>query len=226
MTGNWKSVLRLEKNKSGRDFVCGDIHGCFDELEAKLKEIRFNKTFDRLFSVGDLIDRGPRSELATYYMTRHWFHSVMGNHENLFLMGHLDFPGREKYIEAHIKNGGAWAYEKLDAEKGNALIEAIDNLPLIIQVDDTIIVHAALPAVGSLEEIEKNPTTYLDTTLWYREAYPPVIIPGINRVFVGHTIVNEPIQYGKTINIDTGACRKYRGDKSGKLTIMEIGEKI
>jgi serine/threonine protein phosphatase 1 len=226
MTGEkWNSVLRLEKNKSGRDFVCGDIHGCFDDLEAKLKKMRFNKTFDRLFSVGDLIDRGPRSELATYYMTRHWFFPVMGNHENMFLMGHLDFPGREKYIEAHIKNGGAWAYKKLDAEKGNALLEAIDNLPLIIQVDDTIIVHAALPAVESLEEIEKNPPLYFETALWHREVYPPVLIPGTNRVFVGHTIVEKPTQYDKVINIDTGINRIYRG-KSGELTIMEIGGQI
>jgi serine/threonine protein phosphatase 1 len=222
MTGEWKSVLCLEKNKSGKDFVCGDIHGCFDDLESKLNKIRFNKTFDRLFCVGDLIDRGPRSELATYYMTRHWFFSVMGNHENLFLMGHLNFPGREKYINAHIKNGGAWAYEKLDAEKGNALLEAIDNLPLIIQVDDVIIVHAVLPAVESLTEIEKKPFIYLETALWERDHYPPVLIPGIRRVFVGHTIVNKPTQYEKYLNIDTGVYRKYKG-KEGELTILEIG---
>jgi serine/threonine protein phosphatase 1 len=222
MTGDWKSVLRLEKNKSGRDFVCGDIHGCFDDLESDLKKIRFNKTFDRLFSVGDLIDRGPRSELATYYITRHWFYPVMGNHENLFLMGHLDIPNRGKYIEAHIKNGGYWAY-KMEPDKGNALLEAIDNLPLIIQVDDVIIVHAALPAVKGLEEIENNPANFIDVALWHRYDYPPVLIPGIRMVYVGHTIVKEPIRHGKTMNVDTGAYRRYK-DKEGKLTILEIKE--
>jgi len=223
MTGNWKSIKRLPKNPLGRDFVCGDIHGCFEDMEAELKRINFSKKWDRLFCVGDLIDRGPQSELATYYMDyAHWFFPVMGNHENMFLMGQLDFPWHERYIKDHIRNGGEWAY-KMDKEKFIALRKAIDDLPLIIQVDDTIIVHAALPAVESLEDIEKNPTIYLETALWHREAYPPILIPGINRVFVGHSIVNEPTQYGKIINIDTGVCRKYRGSKEGKLTIMEMG---
>jgi hypothetical protein len=26
-------IQRFHKNQIGRDFVCGDIHGCFDELE-------------------------------------------------------------------------------------------------------------------------------------------------------------------------------------------------
>jgi serine/threonine protein phosphatase 1 len=222
MTGdNWKCVLRLEKNKSGKDFVCGDIHGCFDDLESELKKLRFNKTFDRLFCVGDLIDRGPRSELATYYMGRHWFFSVMGNHENMFLMGHLDFPGHEKYIKNHIRNGGGWAYE-LDKDKKDAMLAAIDELPLIIQVDDVIITHAVLPAVNSLEEIEKDYTEYITPILWERKEYPPVLIPGIHRVYVGHTPVSEPIQLGQHYLIDTWAWRKYK-DGNGKLTILEIG---
>jgi len=45
-------------NKKGRDFVCGDIHGCFDQLEEKLSQVNFDKSTDRLFCVGDLIDRG------------------------------------------------------------------------------------------------------------------------------------------------------------------------
>lgn len=224
MTGNnWKPVLRLEKNKSGRDFVCGDIHGCFDDMEAELKRIRFNKTFDRLFCVGDLIDRGPRSELAAYYMTRHWFFTVMGNHEAMFLFANLDLPKqkKDKYLLQHIKNGGAWAY-KTDPEKADAIINAIDELPLIIQVGDVIIAHAALPAVPNLEEIENNPDKYIDTILWHREAYPPVTIPGINKVYVGHSIVIDPIEDGKYMNIDTGIVKTYY-KKHGKLTILEIG---
>jgi len=222
MTGrDWKSVLRLEKNKNGRDFVCGDIHGCFDEMAAELKRVKFDKTWDRLFCVGDLIDRGPRSELATYYMTRHWFYTVMGNHENMFLMGYLDFPGHEKYRNDHIKNGGSWAY-KMSIDNTKAMLAAIDELPLIIQVDDVIIAHAVLPAVKDLAEIENDYPEYIATILWERDVYPPVLVPGVSRVFVGHTIVNEPTQYGIYTNIDTGCCRKYRGAKEGKLTVMEI----
>jgi len=220
LTGNWDSVLRFEENKNGRDFVCGDIHGCFDEVEAELKRLEFNKSLDRFFCVGDLIDRGPKSELSIQYMKQDWFFTVLGNHEHMFLLGYMDSPDQYRYIENHIRNGGAWAYE-LPKEKVIALCDAFDKLPLIIQVGNTLITHAALPAVASLEAIEKDPFEYLDTVLWHREDYPPLIMPGINRVFVGHNIVDKPMRHGKIINLDTGAFLRY-WRRDGNLTIIEL----
>jgi predicted phosphodiesterase len=52
-------IQRLSENLNGNDYVVGDIHGTFWKLEALLKEIGFNYDKDRLFSVGDMIDRGP-----------------------------------------------------------------------------------------------------------------------------------------------------------------------
>jgi len=43
-----------------RTIVIGDIHGCDDELEDMLAEIRL-EAGDRLISVGDLITKGPKS---------------------------------------------------------------------------------------------------------------------------------------------------------------------
>ncbi len=48
-------------NEDGRDFVVGDIHGEYDQLMEALDHQNFDKDHDRLFSVGDLIDRGPKS---------------------------------------------------------------------------------------------------------------------------------------------------------------------
>jgi hypothetical protein len=99
---------------------------------------------------------------------------------------------------------------------------------LIIQVEDVIIAHAALPVVHSLEDIEIDTNKYLETVLWERnrnyKIIPPVLLPGISKVCVGHNIVTEPTVYGITTNIDTGAYLKYsnRGIR-GKLTILEIG---
>jgi len=224
MTGNWKSVLQFEKNKNGKDFVCGDIHGCFDDLDAELETIKFNKAIDRLFCVGDLIDRGPKSAFAVDYLESNWFYSVMGNHDNMFLMANLESPDRKDYYFEHIRNGGKWAYEKPYANHlvfHDLLLNKISRLPLIIRVDNTIITHAALPEVQNLEEIADNPAAYIDMILWYRGKYPSVKIPGINRVYVGHSIVDKPKQSGKYINIDTGAFLKYWG-REGKLTVLEL----
>jgi serine/threonine protein phosphatase 1 len=156
-------------------------------------------------------------------MNQDWFFSVLGNHECMFLMGNMDFPDRISYLEDHVKNGGGWAY-KMPKEKIAALLAAVDKLPLVIQIGNTLIAHAALPEV-SLEAIENDPVEYLETILWFREpAYPPVLMPDIDHVFVGHTPVDKPTRSGKIVNIDTGAFLNHWG-KKGKLTIIKLGEK-
>jgi bis(5'-nucleosyl)-tetraphosphatase (symmetrical) len=42
-------------------FAIGDIQGCAEELRLLLKRISFNADRDRLWFVGDLVNRGPRS---------------------------------------------------------------------------------------------------------------------------------------------------------------------
>ena len=57
------------RNERGRDFVVGDIHGMFSALENFLEELSFDPGRDRLFSVGDLIDRGPESDPVLQWLT-------------------------------------------------------------------------------------------------------------------------------------------------------------
>lgn len=69
-------MQHFEPNKVGRDFVVGDIHGCFGKLTDNLKQLNFNFDIDRLFCTGDLVDRGPESHLALdwlAYPNRHVF---------------------------------------------------------------------------------------------------------------------------------------------------------
>ena len=66
----------------GRDWVVGDVHGCFRTLRRALLAIDFEDGKDRLFSVGDLIDRGPNSIEALEWLEDGRFSAVvMGNHE-------------------------------------------------------------------------------------------------------------------------------------------------
>jgi serine/threonine protein phosphatase 1 len=48
-------------NYDGRDFIVGDLHGCRSMLDELLEHANFDPQKDRLFSTGDLVDRGPDS---------------------------------------------------------------------------------------------------------------------------------------------------------------------
>ncbi len=76
-------IKHFDINKVGADYVIGDIHGCFASFDQALLNVKFDPTNDRLFSVGDLVDRGTESRECLRWMARDWFHAVRGNHEQM-----------------------------------------------------------------------------------------------------------------------------------------------
>ena len=68
----------------GRTYVMSDIHGMAELLEKMLRKIAFSPE-DRLYILGDMIDRGPDPagviELAA---SRENIVALKGNHEDMF----------------------------------------------------------------------------------------------------------------------------------------------
>ena len=73
--------LAFPPNPDGRDFVVGDVHGCFRTLEHALDTLYFDSTRDRLFGVGDLVNRGPHSADALEWLEQRFTSVALGNHD-------------------------------------------------------------------------------------------------------------------------------------------------
>ncbi|MCU7939764.1 MAG: metallophosphoesterase [gamma proteobacterium symbiont of Bathyaustriella thionipta] len=184
------------KNNKGRDFVCGDLHGCFQLLEEKLSEVSFNTLHDRLFCVGDIIDRGVDSIKALEYLEKSWFYCVRGNHEQMLLDWIMEdmLTFRVDAFRFHIRNGGIWIADylgvhiqtladdidsdELITEKYPALnhwADAIKKLPYAIEIKSKKkkigIIHAEIPDTVKWPslEAELNKTSVLYSILYSRK---------------------------------------------------------
>jgi serine/threonine protein phosphatase 1 len=161
-------IRTVPANNQGRDFVVGDLHGCRALLDRLLDFVRFDTKNDRLFSVGDLIDRGPDSMGCLVLLKEPWFYAVRGNHEEMLLdffwkYLHHGCPVRQSKTHPLFLNGGAWINEEYnfgeDTPKGTLkeLLRKVRQLPLLIVVGEGQqrfhVVHAELYDAGNPDEV-------------------------------------------------------------------------
>jgi bis(5'-nucleosyl)-tetraphosphatase (symmetrical) len=119
-------------------FAIGDIQGCADELRALLGHLGFSADRDRLWFVGDLVNRGPQSLEALRYVRALGDNAivVLGNHDlhllavalgsrdaskaNDTLDAVLAAPDRDQLIEWLLTRPLA----HFDAEHGDLMVHA------------------------------------------------------------------------------------------------------
>ena len=118
-------------------YAIGDIQGCFDSLLQLLDKCRFDPSNDRLWLVGDLVNRGPRS-LETLRFLRGLgpvATAVLGNHDLYLLMAAAGIDRRSK---------GDTLDEILDAPDCKELMDWLRHRPLCHQEGEFCLVHAGL----------------------------------------------------------------------------------
>lgn len=201
-------LQRCPINTSGRDYVVGDIHGCFSELESALSQMAFNKSTDRLFAVGDLIDRGPESDRVIEFLNEPWFFSVRGNHEQLAIDHESMGPA------LWLENGGKWFFQQ-PYSRQIEIISRLRDLPLAIQIETEAgavgVVHADVPGSdwNKLSVTIKRAKS-IQTILWSRTRFEfddETPITGVSHVYVGHSPQRQgPVTLGNVTNLDVGTC--------------------
>ncbi len=129
-------------------YAIGDIQGCYDSFRRLLETCRFDPGADRLWLVGDLVNRGPRS-LETLRYVRALGHraiTVLGNHDLYLLMiayGGARKRGRDDTLQPIL--------EAADREE---LLNWLRHQPLCYCEGDYCLVHAGLLPQWTTEQAE------------------------------------------------------------------------
>lgn len=236
---------RFCRNDRGRDYVVGDIHGCFDLLASLLAHIDFDRRHDRLFVLGDLIDRGPQSTDVAAWLSQPWLYAICGNHEAMMLAA-TRADGRVKRSGSQVSlwhvNGGDWYFD-LPSRRQDAIRRLIAALPLAIEVAmpngmRAGLVHADVLAhdwsrTCSCLRADRDAAAAHDAhmhVLWSRERAQAALqarlsgdasderidVAGIDVVYFGHTPMDAPLALGNTRWLDTGAVH------GGRLSVAEL----
>ncbi len=184
------SICYLPANSQGKDYIVGDLHGCFSLLERLLSAVHFDESRDRLFSVGDLIDRGPESLRCMQLLDETWFYAVQGNHELMMaeFFGSYLLQARIADLSSADENGfleygGDWVKRYFLAEQQcmtpefDRCLNMTLHLPLIYVVGEGKqrfhVIHAELTQPN--QDPANDIAVWLDSDIdaWFRERSIP-----------------------------------------------------
>lgn len=203
-----------------RSIFIGDVHGCARELDRLLEAVQWSES-DRVFFVGDLVARGPKSRAVLRIFRRIHAQGVLGNHEDRLL------EARAARSAGRPGPPLSPSHEHLISrlsEKDWALIE---GLPLSLDVTEhqVRIVHAGVvPGVPLAEQkrrdllkmraLEPDGTA---TSSW-RERSWAADYAGPPHVIFGHNAISGIQLHPSATGLDSGAVY------GGMLTALVLPE--
>jgi|SRR6185312_2958047 len=129
-------------------YAIGDIHGCFETLQGLLHRIAFDPGEDRLWLVGDLVNRGPGSLEVLRWAVEMGDRvvAVLGNHD-LHLLARAAGVGGPKKRDS--------LDSVLAAPDRDDLLAWLRTRTLIHREGETLMVHAGLFPAWSPRQAER-----------------------------------------------------------------------
>jgi len=229
-------VSRLQLD--GPVAVIGDIHGRNDLLEDLLARIGPLP----LLVTGDVCDRGPDTRKVIDRLVRRDAWGVRGNHEE-WPLAWLRGSGFDSIAlnpifggEATLASYGVPTRRTREVEQERWRVpvrhrEWLASLPLVIDLKvmdhEYWIVHGGVPHHPVLDDLEPSRIVpfYVenapDALLWIHT--PPERVVDVGRtVVMGHYPVEEPVDLGHVIAVDTGAGI---WEEQGRLTAVILPDR-
>jgi bis(5'-nucleosyl)-tetraphosphatase (symmetrical) len=126
-------------------YAIGDVQGCFDELQALLKKCDYRKKTDRLWFVGDLVNRGPKSLEVLRFVRDLGAGAVvvLGNHDLHLVTQHEGFERKRKDDTFD---------DVLEANDASELVEWLRTRPMMHAAQGYAMVHAGLLPQWSIDK--------------------------------------------------------------------------
>jgi len=132
-------------------YAVGDLQGCLDPLKCLLDRVAFDPARDRLWLVGDLVNRGPKSleTLRFLFAMRDSVTCVLGNHD-LHLLAVAHNVERLKKSDT--------LREIIEAPDAGDLLDWLRRQKLVHydEARDIAMVHAGIPPMWTLAKALKR----------------------------------------------------------------------
>ncbi|RUQ85049.1 symmetrical bis(5'-nucleosyl)-tetraphosphatase [Legionella septentrionalis] len=130
------------------DYAIGDVQGCYGPLQNLLEHIQFNERVDRLWFVGDLVNRGPQSLQVLRFVKQLPLppRITLGNHD-LHLLSRLFFNNERRNTDDTIQ-------DILTAADGEELGHWLRKQSILIHDEalNIVMVHAGIAPLWTLAE--------------------------------------------------------------------------
>ncbi len=144
------------------NYVIGDIQGNFNALKKLLSKIKFNSQTDYLYFLGDIVNRGDQSLAVLLFIKdlveKRCASMVLGNHDyHLLVRGYINKKSHKKdTLDEILANVNA-----------SELLDFLRKQPLLIEVDNNLLVHAGIPPIWD-EKILKCQVSIVEKRLQSR----------------------------------------------------------
>ena len=126
-------------------YAIGDVQGCYDELQRLLEKVSFHPSRDRLWFVGDLVNRGPKSLDVLRFVRDLGARAVvvLGNHD-------LHLVAQHQGVERPRKDDTF--RDVFEARDASELVAWLRQRPMVHVEGRYAMVHAGLLPQWSIDQ--------------------------------------------------------------------------
>jgi len=142
--------MQINLKENQKALIIGDIHGCYDEMIALIKNSGIDTSKDIVVTVGDIVDRGDKAfEVVKYFSENKNAYCILGNHEIKHIKKDFTF-NKEDY-------SGWIQRQELEDNEYSEIIKYFKTLPIYLYIitekSKYLIVHAGITKDINIVEI-------------------------------------------------------------------------